>query len=83
MMELVKPCGDSVLGLPASAGTGMIGYSADETYRFIAHLSSKLNVHALTVAELKTSLDPPKAALVGEFLTQCFYIFYENQSNRN
>lgn len=71
-------CGDSVLNLPASAGTGTIGYSADDVYSFISVLSRQCHVSCLTVAELKTSLSPQDAPLVGEFLTQCLYTYHTN-----
>jgi hypothetical protein len=70
-------CGDSVLHLPASAGTGTIGYSADELYRFVAAICSSRHVDCFTVAELKTSLNPQAAGLIGEFLTQCLYVYHK------
>lgn len=75
---ILSICGDSVLGLPSSAGTGAIGYSADDVYRFIALVSRRCKVCSLTVAELKTSLQPTSSALIGEFLTQCLHIYHEN-----
>jgi hypothetical protein len=68
-------CGDSVLHLPSSAGTGTIGYSADEMYSFVSTISRSLPVVCLTIAELKTSLNPPSAPLVGEFLAQSLFAF--------
>lgn len=79
---IVSICGDSVLSLPASAGTGTIGYSADEVYSFVSMISKKCQVSCLTVAELKTSLSPQDAPLVGEFLTQCLYAYHRNSSKR-
>lgn len=72
---ILSICGDSVLGLPASAGTGTVGYSTDAVYSFIARICKNLPVTCLTVAELKTSLAPHNASLVGEFLTQVLYLF--------
>ena len=72
---ILSICGDSVLNLPASAGTSHVGYSSDEVYAFIARVCSQVPVSMLTVAELKTSLEPGKAALVGEFLTQALLLF--------
>jgi arginase family enzyme len=75
---ILSICGDSVQGLPSSAGTGTIGYSVDEVYKFIALMSRSCNVSCLTVAELKTSLQPSAAPLIGEFLTQCLHIYHQN-----
>jgi hypothetical protein len=74
---ILSICGDSVLHLPASAGTGTIGYSADDLYRFVAAICSARRVDCFTVAELKTSLAPQAAGLVGEFLTQCLYVYHK------
>ena len=68
-------CGDSVLGLPASAGTTTVGYPAADVYGFLARLCKRLPVVCMTVAELKTSLKPSEAASVGEFLTHALYIY--------
>lgn len=70
-------CGDSVLHIPASAGTGTIGYSAADLYRFVAAVCSARHVDCFTVAELKTTLAPHAAGLVGEFLTQCLYVYHK------
>ena len=75
---ILSICGDSVLGLPSSAGTGAIGYSVDDVYRFIALVTRSCKVSSLTVAELKTSLQPTSSAVIGEFLTQCLHIYHEN-----
>ena len=74
-------CGDSVQGLPASAGTEMVGYSADEIYGFIAGVCSRVPVACMTVAEAKTSLEPHKAPSVGEFLTQSLFLYHMSQKN--
>ena len=76
---ILSICGDSVLNLPASAGTSHVGYSSDEVYSFIARVCSQVPVSMLTVAELKTSLEPSKSALVGEFLTQALLLFQKCQ----
>ncbi len=73
---IVSVCGDSVLHLPSSAGTGTIGYQAADVYRFLSIISASCNVSCVTVAELKTSLSPSAAPLVGEFLTQCLFVFH-------
>lgn len=75
---ILSICGDSVLHLPSSAGTGTIGYSADEIYKFVSQVCRRCCVLCLTVAELKTSLQPSAAPLVGEFLTQCLHIYHHN-----
>lgn len=75
---ILSICGDSVLNLPSSAGTGTIGYSVEEVYKFIAHVSRECKVSCLTVAELKTSLEPSGAPLIGEFLTQCLHMYHQN-----
>ena len=71
-----------MLHLPSSAGTGTIGYTADEVYGFVSVMCRQLReaVVCLTVAELKTSLNPLSAPLVGEFLTQCLYLYHEGVS---
>jgi hypothetical protein len=79
---IVSICGDSVLHLPASAGTGTVGYSADEVYSFISVMAKKCQVSCLTIAELKTSLSPSAAPLIGEFLTQCLFAYHRNSSKR-
>ena len=80
---IVSVCGDSVLHLPSSAGTGTIGYEASEVYRFLSIICSSCNVSCVTVAELKTSLSPSAAPLVGEFLTQCLLLFHSSISSAN
>lgn len=79
---VVSICGDSVLHLPASAGTRTVGYSADEVYAFVSVLSKQCRVSCLTVAELKTSLDPAAAPAVGEFLTQCLRVYHRNSNSK-
>ncbi len=77
---ILSICGDSVLGLPSSAGTSTIGYAADDVYKFISIIFKKCHVSCFTIAELKTSLNPSAAPLVGEFLTQCLYVYHRNTS---
>jgi hypothetical protein len=72
---ILSICGDSVLHLPSSAGTGTIGYSADEMHAFVSSICKSLPVVCFTIAELKTSLNPSAAPLVGEFLTQSLFTF--------
>ena len=72
---ILSICGDSVLGLPSSAGTDMVGYSVDDVYAFIAGICRRVPVSCLTVAEAKTSLNPHRASCVGEFLTQTLFLY--------
>lgn len=76
---ILSICGDSVLHLPSSAGTGTIGYEAEDVYKFINIVCGECNVVGLTVAELKTSLGTPSNInLVGEFLTQCLFTYHKS-----
>ena len=67
--------GDTVSGLPASAGNTMVGFAAFDVYPMIYKLASQLNVRAYHIAELKPSLDATKESAVGEFLVQATYLF--------
>ena len=78
---ILSICGDSVLHLPSSAGTNTIGYSSDSIYEVISLLIQQLNVTCFTVAELKTSLNPSQASNIGEFLTQCLFLYHHHNNN--
>jgi histidine ammonia-lyase len=67
--------GDTVSGLPASAGNTVVGFPAFDVYPMIYRISSELNVKAYHIAELKPSLDATKESAVGEFLVQATYLF--------
>jgi arginase family enzyme len=67
--------GDTVCGLPASAGNTVVGFPHFEVYPMIYKLSNELDVKAYHIAELKPSLDVSKSSAVGEFLMQATYLF--------
>jgi histidine ammonia-lyase len=67
--------GDTVSGMPASAGNTAVGFDHQYVYPAIYKLAKKLKIQALHVAELKPSLDPSKESAVGEFLMQVVYLF--------
>jgi len=69
--------GDSVCGLPASAGNTVVGFPHFDIYPMIYSLASELNIKAYHIAELKPSLDPSKESIVGEFLVQAIYLFLQ------
>lgn len=80
---ILSICGDTVLQLPSSAGTNTIGYSSDEIYEVISILIKRLNVTCFTIAELKTSLNPNLQSNVGEFLTQCLFLYHQHNTNKS
>lgn len=67
--------GDSVCGLPASAGNTVVGFPVFEVYPMIYRIASELDVKAYHIAELKPSLDLSKESAVGEFIVQATYQF--------
>jgi len=75
--------GDSVSGLPASAGNTVVGFPHFEVYPIINKIASELNVKAYHIAELKPSLDPSKESVVGEFLVQATYMFLKGINKKN
>ncbi len=67
--------GDSICGIPASAGNSFVGFPAFDVYPMIYRIAKELNVRAYHIAEIKPSLDLTKESAVGEFLMQAIYQF--------
>ncbi len=71
--------GDTISGLPASAGNTLVGFPAFDVYPMIYQIATELDVKALHIAEIKPSLDSSKESAVGEFLVQALYQFYSEK----